>query len=277
MSWLDDIGDAVGGAIGGAWDGVKRTVGGIFGGGGRGGGSNILGSLISTAITGFALKKITDSINNSQPAPTTTPPPPETGVNIQIDPNPQQKIPVLYGTTTCNGIITDAVMTDNNTTMFYVITICEKTGTKISDGLASQINFLDIFWNDQRIIFNTDGITAQYTVDRDSNVDYNIKDLVEVYCYSGSSQYPVVPQGYTNAALSPAYSIMPGWDSYKQMNDLVFVIIKIKYNRDKGTTGLPNISFKLANSMYMPGDCMYDYMTNTRYGAGIPVEDIYDQ
>jgi len=26
--------------------------------------------------------------------------------------------------------------------------------------------------------------------------------------------------------------------------------------------------------MDQPGDVLYDYMTNTRYGAGIPVEDI---
>jgi hypothetical protein len=26
--------------------------------------------------------------------------------------------------------------------------------------------------------------------------------------------------------------------------------------------------------MTLPGDCVFDYMTNTRYGAGIPKEEI---
>lgn len=276
MSWLDDIGGAIGGAIGGVWDAGKQAIGGIFGGGNRrGGGSNILGSLISTAITGFALKKITDSINNSRPAPTTTPPPPDTGVNIQIDPNPQAKVPVLYGTSYVNGILTDAIMSADNKTMYYVLTLCEKTGTKISDNATSEIEFNEIYYNDQRIVFNTDGITAQYTLDRNSNVDYGIQGLVQVYCFNGSSNQPVVPTGYNNVLLVPAYQIIPGWDSNKVMNDLAFAIVKITYNRDRGTTGVPNMTFKLENSMRLPGDCMYDYMTNTRYGAGIPSEDIF--
>jgi hypothetical protein len=32
--------------------------------------------------------------------------------------------------------------------------------------------------------------------------------------------------------------------------------------------------FKIQNSMTLPGDCIYDYMTNTRYGAGIDPAEI---
>jgi hypothetical protein len=54
----------------------------------------------------------------------------------------------------------------------------------------------------------------------------------------------------------------------------VFAIVKITYTKDKGVSGVPNMQFSLTNSMSLPGDCIYDYMTNTRYGAGIAASDI---
>jgi hypothetical protein len=53
------------------------------------------------------------------------------------------------------------------------------------------------------------------------------------------------------------------------MSNLVFVIVRVDYNKDKNITGLGDLTFEIKNSMKLPGDCLYDYMTNTRYGAGI--------
>jgi hypothetical protein len=61
------------------------------------------------------------------------------------------------------------------------------------------------------------------------------------------------------------------------MSDLVFAVVQITYSRENGITALPNMRFHLRNSMTLPGDCMLDYMTNTRYGAGIPAEEIYSE
>jgi 1-deoxy-D-xylulose 5-phosphate reductoisomerase len=60
------------------------------------------------------------------------------------------------------------------------------------------------------------------------------------------------------------------------MNNLVFAIVEVTYNKTKNVTSLPNMSFAIQNSMTMPGDCLWDYMTNTRYGAGIPASEIKD-
>lgn len=283
MSWLSDIGDTLTSGVTGLWDGVTNgfsSVTGLF----SGKTGSILGGLVSTAITGFALKKIMDSINNSNQASaastatTTAPPPPDTGQNIQADANPQNKVPVVYGTAYVGGLLTEAVMSSDAKTMYYVFTLCEQTGTKLSDDLASAISFEEIYYNDQRIVFNSDGVTAQYTLDRGSNEDPSIAGLVQVYCYSGSTAAAdqVEPTGYTILPVT-TYSIVPGWDSSKTMSDLVFAVVKVSYNRDKGTTGMPRMTFKLQNTMTLPGDCMYDYMTNARYGAGIPVEDIYSE
>lgn len=260
MSFLDDI-------IGGA----KDIFGGIFGGG-----SGMVGSLISAAVTGFALHKVNASTTKSNETPQTTSTP-DFGVRLQINPSADQKIPVLYGQAYFGGIITEAVLADNNKTMYFVLTLCEQTGNKISDGQASSISFKNIYWNDQRIVFRADGITADYTLDRDGNIDRNISGLAKIYCYSGSSTDPVVPEGYTNGSLPTAYSIVPNWTSNHSMNDLVFAVIRIDYNAEKGTTELPTVNFNLVNSMSMPGDCLYDYMTNTRYGAGVPAEEIFGE
>jgi hypothetical protein len=171
------------------------------------------------------------------------------------------------------------VQTNNNQTMTYVLTICEMTGTKLSDSAASSFDFVDIFYNDQRIVFDTTGgeagITAAYSVDRSGNIDYSIDGLVKVWCYNGNSTTPVAPVGYTNGSLPTAYAIVPNWTAAYTMSDLVFAVVQVNYSRDKGVTGLPTMRFNVRNSMTLPGDCLLDYMTNTRYGAGIPQAEIF--
>jgi hypothetical protein len=59
------------------------------------------------------------------------------------------------------------------------------------------------------------------------------------------------------------------------MEGLVFAVVQVDYDVSKGSTSIGTFRFDITNSMTLPGDCMFDYMTNTRYGAGIPAEDIY--
>lgn len=241
------------------------------------GGNNIWGTIATTIATGYALNKVTSSINKTNSLPSTataTPLEPDRGVRLQVNPDPQHKIPVVYGSAHLGGIITDAQIANNNTTMYYCLAISEKTGSKVSDTFPSEFRFEDIYWNDQRIVFKEDGITAAYSVDRDSNIDYSIADLVKIYCYNGSSTLPVAPDNYSNSSLPSAYSIFPGWTSSHMMTGLIFAVVRVDYSREKNVTNIPTISFHVTNSMTLPGDCLYDYMTNTVYGAGIPVEEI---
>jgi hypothetical protein len=59
------------------------------------------------------------------------------------------------------------------------------------------------------------------------------------------------------------------------MSNLVFAVVRLTYDSDKGVTSIPNMQVRVKNTMTLPGDCVYDYMTNTRYGAGIPPGEIY--
>ena len=101
--------------------------------------------------------------------------------------------------------------------------------------------------------------------------------MIRVYCYRGNSETPVAPVGYTNAAIPAAYNVVPTWSTTHQMTDLVFAVAVIDYSVDKGSTSIGRFRFDISNNMTLPGDCMLDYMTNSRYGAGIPLEDILDE
>lgn len=237
-------------------------------------GNSIASSIAKIAALTFVSKKLNNSAIKANDT-ASTPVNIDKGVRLQIEPAADNNIPVLYGSAYFGGIITDAVMTNTNKTMFYCLTLCEKTGTKLSDSQPSAFIFKDVYWNDQRMIFKNDGITVDYTVDRAGTVDRSLENQVKVYCYAGDSDTPVVPENYTNPSLDPAYDVMPNWTtSTHVMNDLVFSIIRVDYNREKNVTGLGNILFHIDNSMRLPGDVLNDYMTNSRYGAGIASEEI---
>jgi hypothetical protein len=239
------------------------------------GGKSVGSQLARTAILAYAVNRMTASVNaDNQSSAATESNNPDYGARLQVDPDPEHKIPIVYGMTHLGGIITDAQASNSNQVITYAVTIAEKTGIKLSDSVQSTFTFNDVYMNDQRIVFKADGITVDYTTDRDGNIDYSAQDLIKVYCFVGDSTSPVVPSGYTNNSLQNAYAVMPGWDLTYMMNDLIFALVRVTYNKDKGITNIPNMKFQITNSMTKPGDCLYDYMTNTRYGAGIPSTEI---
>lgn len=234
-------------------------------------GNSIGSTLARAAIAGYALNKLTKSI--AQENKSTATENIDEGVRLQIPPASSNKVPVLYGTAHFSGTITDAELSADNQTMYYVMTLVEKTGTVRSTGAASSYTFKDVYWNDQRLVFRSDGITVDYAVDRTGAFDRSASGLIQVYCYAGGSTAGVVPENYTGT-VPAAYNVMPSWGTSHKMTDLVFAVIKITYNRDKGITGLGNFTFEVANSMRDPGDVIYDLFTNDLYGAGIATSNI---
>lgn len=258
MSWIDDIIDFGSTAI--EWLG----------------GNSIGGQLARTALTGLALNQITESINKDNEAANNTTQAVDPGVRLQVNPDTEYRIPLVYGEATLGGAVTDAVLTNGNLTMFYCLTICERTGnTNLGSGAQSTFQFKDIYWDDSRLLFQSDGITVSGFVDKSNSVctDYNGK--IKIWCFGGNSTTQVIPNNYANATSVNAYDVMPNWTANHAMSDLVFAIVRIDYDAAAGIRGLGNVKFKIENSMTQPGDVMYDYMTNTRYGSGIAPAEIY--
>lgn len=225
-------------------------------------------TLARTALLGYALNRAQKSIAKANQASQ-----PDPGTEITLNPDPNYKIPVLYGTGFVEGKITDAVLANNKTTMWICYTLCEKTGNLIN-GSPSTITFNKIYYNNLRLGFRDDGITSSYIWD-DSDENSEVWDgLIEVYPFAGGSELPVQFASESTGNTQNAYDLFPGWDSTKQMEDLVFCLVKINYNKFRKLTNISPIKVKLTNSMSQPGDVLYDYMTNTRYGAGVDAGEI---
>ena len=237
-------------------------------------GKGIGSQLARTVLTGLAVRKLQqaqqndintdDSIQEEEP---------DFGVRLQSSADPSQKIPVVYGTAFTGGKLIDVRMTDNNQTMWYCLVLSERTGVKMSDSVQSAITFKDIYYNNSRVVFKADGVTIDNTVDVNGKVDHSLKDLVEIYCFNNGSTNPVGVEDFATPTAN-AYALMPTWTSTDTMDELVFVLCKIKYNKEKNTAGLGTVIAKLSNTMTLPGDVLNDAMTNTRYGAGILPGDI---
>lgn len=257
MSFLDDIVDA------------GSSVLGFLGGSGIG------PALARTAITGYALNQLNKSVNQSNQVDNTAVVDP--GVRLQLDVDPDNSIPVVYGEAWLGGIITDAELSADNSTMYYCITLCEQTGnTNLGAGPASVISFGEIYRNDMRVVFASDGVTVASMVDREGNVCTKPNGKITVRCYSNGSNNPVYTTPYpSSGTLIYARTAMPNWGVNHAMTGLVFAIIKVEYDATNDIRDLGDWRFQLNNSMYLPGDCLYDYMTNTVYGAGIEPGSIY--
>ena len=234
------------------------------GGGGFSGGSSGAGGNLGTSFQADPPRSETPVVNRGT-----------------VEASQDNKVPVIYGNAQLAGIITEARMSNFNTRMTLVYTLSEKTGNLLSTGSASTVTFRNIYYNDEKLVFETSGanagIQAVHSLDREGTVNPSVGGVVRVWCYDGNSTTPRVPTGYTNGSVPNAYAVVPEWTADHAMPGLVFAVVQVDYDSGKGSTQIGNFRFDVSNSMTLPGDCLYDYMTNTRYGAGIPAGDIYSE
>jgi len=233
-------------------------------------GGNSLGSALArTALTGFVLNQVTKSVNkgNNQQV--------DKGNRLQINPSTDTNIPIVYGDAYIGGKIVDAKLSEDNKTMWYCLALSEKTGNIFSTSTASVISFEGVYRNQLQIGFQSDGYTVANFSDEDGNVSTKPNGLIKVYPFSGGTNFPVKFSGYANGNTTLANALFPDWTANHLMSDLVFAVISIEYSKENDITDLGDFTFHLRNTMKQPGDVIYDYMTNTRYGAGIPPEEIF--
>jgi hypothetical protein len=246
----------------------------IFTGGGA------LGSIVRTVAMGYIVNKLSNSANKenetgSRGGEQKTAPGIDNGVRLQVKPAADEKIPVLYGSAFFGGIISEAVMSNNNQRMHYVLTLAEKTGTLYSNSSATSYSFGSIYWDDQTVTFKADGVTIDYTTDRSGNRDASLDGLVKIYCYAGgsASANQRFPTGTSGTAVN-AYSVVNGWTSAHAMSNLIFAVVEVNYSAERNIKGIGDVKFQVTSSMNKPGDVIYDYATNNLYGANIANTEI---
>lgn len=200
------------------------------------------------------------------------------GTRIQLPPGTDNKVPVLYGTAYCNPIIIDAYISSSDgttqDTMTYIMAISETSNFSTSDYTVN-----DIYWNDLRLEFS--GTAAQRgkkRVDASYNeaedfVDENFKDRVwfGVWRWDALSQSIETIHGdQTPVEFIPDNN----WSASYEMQGMVFAAMRMKYDQEKGFTGLPTMTFKITNSTTNPAEVVYDYLTSKRFGCGIGYDEV---
>jgi hypothetical protein len=232
--------------------------------------SNSLGSqLAKTALYGLALAKVSKSIQKQQDKGQLN----DQGIQVTVNPDPKNSIPVIYGTAFTSGILTDAHMMPDNLTMWFCITVSEMTGNLIN-GTPSTFQFNEVYYNGLRLDFRNDGFTVDRAYDDTGNSTDKMSGLIAIYPFVNGSNNPVgfTTEGSKNTA--NATSLFPSWTSSDQMSGLVFALVRVTYDAKQRISSVGDFKFKINNSMKLPGDVLNDYMQNTRYGAGIPAAEI---
>ncbi len=202
----------------------------------------------------------------------------DNGVRQQIPPSSTNSIPIVYGDAYLGGTFVDAVLSDDQTTMYYVLAV-----SCISPNGQFTFDTSNFYYGDRLITFKTSGNTNAVAslTDEAGNVDTAIapNDLIQIYLYKSNAAGTIT--GLNTS--SPPSTVMGGSDisasyrwpsSGRQMNGLAFAIVKLKYSRDAQTTQLEPITFKCSQylnstGVAKPGDVWYDYMTSTVYGAAV--------
>ena len=237
---------------------------------------SIAGTFMAEVI-GFAISMVASSILSKIFAPS---PPDQSNLNAQ-QPNPgnrqqlppagDNKLPVVYGSAYTGGIITDLTISEDNQDIYWVLALSEVTNSE-SGGAPDVITFGNVYWGGKKVIFGS-GAAVTGLLDESTNETQDVTGYMNIYLYNNGSNSPTNTSQSAISVLS-ASNLIYTWDNTKLMSSTAFAIIHLKYNQDRNLTALNQTRFQLTNARSAPGSCFLDYLTSTRYGAAIPLDNI---
>lgn len=244
--------------------------------------SAIGSALAASNVVSFVVTMVASSIISKifAPKPPSLGDQTNPGSRQQLPPAGSNKLPVVYGDAWVGGIVTDVSITKGLTGMLFVISLCETTNTEsgVSVGGADNINFGEIWWGGKRCLFHDTDKTRVVGLEDPSNGKViDVDEKLYFYLYNNGSNSPVnttltATQVFTDPAFN--WELSWSWDGSQTMTNTVFAIVRLRYSVKKTITGLSPTKFQIKNSRKSPGDCFLDYLTSTRYGAGIPLSQV---
>lgn len=204
----------------------------------------------------------------------------EGGARIQLPPATDNKIPVVYGSAFMSGPITDAKITFDQQTMYYVIALAEVCDTTA----GSFYSFGNIYYDGKLVTFDSIDPAKVVSLTTNTNpaqVDTKMNGYLYIYLFPNGSSDGVTPLAGSNTPLTGPQimsdvNIMNPWTNSNLMTNCAYAIVKVIYNTDAATTGLGGLTVQLQNNLDKPGAAIKDYMLNTRYGCAIPADRIDD-
>ena len=198
---------------------------------------------------------------------------PNPGSRQQIPPAGDNKLPVVYGSAYVGGIITDLSISENNQELYFVLALSEVTNTE-TGGAPDEITFGNVYYAGKLVTFESDGYTVASLTDESTGVvDTTVAGKIEIFLYNNGSYSPTNSTQMAVDVMS-AEGLIYKWDSTKLMSNCAFAIIHLTYSQTASVTSLQQTKFQVINDRTDVGDCIYDYMSSTRYGAAIPVSQI---
>jgi len=183
------------------------------------------------------------------------------GTSIQLPPATDNKLPILYGQAFTSGPIFDAAISNENQTMTYCIALSEETQT-------GTFSCSQVFMNDVELIFSGNTVISHRDPNQSTATTYNGKVRVNIYQGGSAGSDVIFPVSGTGSSTA-ASAIVPHWGVNHTANAMVYAVLQIDYDAENGLTGLPQMTFKMNNSLNNPGEVLHDYLTSDRYGAGL--------
>lgn len=209
----------------------------------------------------------------------------DNGVRQQVPPSSTNGIPVVYGDAYLGGTFVDAVLSTEQSVMFYTMAI-----SSISTNGQFSFDVTKFYYGDRLCNFNTggpdpsDGARVLSLVDGAGNVDTKINGSLFMYLYSSDAvgnitplNTPLYPWEVMGASPPGGGTIAPDerWSpTGRRMNGTAFAIIVLHYNQENGITQLQPITFHASQYLVgkgyaCPGDVWLDYLFNPLYGGAI--------
>jgi hypothetical protein len=240
------------------------TFGGSLAAAGAWLGGGTIGAMVARTVLTIGLSKLIANRAGTKAAGGDAP-----SARFQLRPSTTNKIPLIYGNGYFGSVITDAIISTDNKTMWYVMACAEVTDT-------GSISFGNMYMDNRLITFDgTDQTKVVSFTNNAGQVDTNIAGNMFVYKYNnGSSSGVNTAQTAIQVLQDSAIPVARRWTSTNTMTNTAFVIVKLIFNADKQVTGLGELKLNMINSLNKPGAVLLDYMRNTRYGCAIPETQI---
>ncbi|MFY8211563.1 MAG: hypothetical protein ACOVLB_02680 [Candidatus Nanopelagicus sp.] len=204
----------------------------------------------------------------------------DAGARVQLPPSTNNVLPVVYGSAFVAPTIVDAKISSDQKTMWYVCALSEVTD-------VGAMSYGDIYYNGSLVTFDTTDPAKIVKLTNNANPpqeDTKIDGSVYMYLFANGSSSGVNTGGQTAIQIMSDANIPVDerWNSAlytaggttASMTKTAFVIVKINYNQNSGFTSIGQINVQLKNSLTKPGDVFLDYMTNSRYGCALPLDQV---
>lgn len=203
----------------------------------------------------------------------------DAGARIQLPPATTNKLPVVYGTAFIGGPITDAMLSTDQKTMWYVVALAEVSDDQGGGGGSYTYDTSKIYYDGKLVQFGTNGaVTGLITNNAAPGVaqlDTRVNGFLDIYLFTNGSSSGINTGGQTAAQILSVANGVPAshaWGPNQTMTNCAFAIIKVKYSTDAGTTSAGGLLVNITNSINKPGDAILDYMLNDRYGCALPID-----